>query len=294
VDAQLADLADRQGGLIALTQAVALGCPAGRAARSLRSAGWSRLVVGAYLAPGVEATFAAEIRARLLVRPDLIACRSSAAHLLGLSDWRPRLEFITVGSAARCLGARVYRDRVAEEDIVARWGAPVTRPLRTVVDLLRYGSVVESVVTLDSAAARRQVPLNEVARELERLAGRRGVSRAWRSFALADPAAESPLESLARLRMRQAGLHPRSQVQLTVGGLRYRVDFVVDGVGVEIEGVRYHGGIDEHQRDVRRFNALVSSDARLPILRFTWDDVVRHPDRMIAVIKATIADRGAA
>ncbi|WP_251020380.1 endonuclease domain-containing protein [Streptomyces sp. ISL-98] len=121
---------------------------------------------------------------------------------------------------------------------------------------------------------------------------RRGLrtARAW--LALADRKSGSPPETLARLRIHDAGLHPESQVGVRpLGGRRRSVDFLfrAEGLAVEIEGYTYHGTRAAHQRDVARFNELAGCEPIRRILRFTAVDVYRRPASMIAEIHKALA-----
>lgn len=71
-----------------------------------------------------------------------------------------------------------------------------------------------------------------------------GAGRARRRLELADPTSGSPAETIARLRMYDAGLHPETQAELiTPGGRRRFLDFFfrAEGLAVEVEGYAYHG-----------------------------------------------------
>ncbi|WP_406146246.1 endonuclease domain-containing protein [Streptomyces sp. NBC_01012] len=120
----------------------------------------------------------------------------------------------------------------------------------------------------------------------------RHTPRAEKWLALADPQSASPAETVARLRMHDAGLHPVSQAELlTPAGRRIRADFlfVREGVAVEIEGFAYHGTREAHRRDLDRFNALSACPGVRLILRFPAATVFRTPDRMLTEIRAALA-----
>lgn len=114
-------------------------------------------------------------------------------------------------------------------------------------------------------------------------------ARRWRD--LCDPRAGSPAETVARLRMADAGLRPESQVELiTPLGRRVVLDFLFrrEGLAVEIEGYAYHGTREAHRRDVSRFNQAVQCPEARTLLRFTAQDVFHTPDRMITEITAVL------
>ncbi|HVA61776.1 MAG TPA: type IV toxin-antitoxin system AbiEi family antitoxin domain-containing protein [Mycobacteriales bacterium] len=291
MNSPLLTVARQQGGLVTYRQARGLGWSRSSLDRFLAGMGWTRVIDGVYLEPGRTVDFPLEIRARQLANPDLVAARSAAAVVLGVAGLRPRLEFISGDAGHRSARGMVHREALRPDEVTVVDGIRATTPLRTVLDVLRHClSGDGAVAVLDSALRSGSVQLDAIAAGLIDARARRGVVTAWRRFAAADPKAESVLETLARLRMREAGMRPLSQVLVpTANGRQVRLDFLVDGVGVELEGARYHGGIVEHQQDVRRFNLIAGAGQGIPILRFTWDDVVRHPVAMVATIRATIA-----
>ncbi|MFF0437665.1 endonuclease domain-containing protein [Streptomyces sp. NPDC004327] len=177
----------------------------------------------------------------------------------------------------------------------------MTTPARTVGDLMRRGTREEAVVTADSALAHRTVrgvrraPLVHGDQLAAELAPRRpGAARARAWLSLADPAAGSPAETIARLRMHDADLHPESQPLLrSRAGRALRPDFLFRGAGlaVEIEGYAFHGTRRAHERDVDRYNALTDCREIRRVLRFTATDVFHHPDRVVATIRGAL-ERG--
>ncbi|MDV9190630.1 DUF559 domain-containing protein, partial [Streptomyces sp. SR27] len=117
-------------------------------------------------------------------------------------------------------------------------------------------------------------------------------ARSW--LRLAEGASGSPAETVARLRMGDAGLRPEAQPTLrTADGRDLRPDFLfrAEGLAVEIEGYAFHGTRRAHERDVARFNALQSCPEIRRVLRFTAEEVFRHPDRMTHTIRAALALR---
>ena len=86
----------------------------------------------------------------------------------------------------------------------------------------------------------------------------------------ADDRAESPIETLARLAMRRAGLTVESQVQIQGVG---RVDFLVEGrVIVEADGRSFHSDAISFASDRRRDRAAAALG--LPVLRFTYAEIM--------------------
>jgi very-short-patch-repair endonuclease len=180
----------------------------------------------------------------------------SAATLLG-ADCAPRdapAEVLVRGHVRSQPRLRVTRGSATGAD---RWtvrGYPMTSPLRTAWDLARRLEVTEAVVALDALAARGGFA---TAALLHRRAGSapvRGGRRLDRVVELADPRAESPMESRLRLLLVLAGL-PAPEVQFPLVADRYlvaRFDLAYPAatLAVEYDGAGHVDDLDR-RRDVR-------------------------------------------
>jgi very-short-patch-repair endonuclease len=187
-------------------------------------------------------------------------------------------------------------------------GVRVTSVPRTLADLLRWATREEALVAVESAVGVRRsrrgegafrrpgiTMLHEIDDALGRasVASASGTKAALETLSMADPAAGSPAETVARLRMYEAGLRPCTQVTLvTPSGRRVRPDFLFVGEGlvVEIEGYRWHGSRAAHRDDVRRFNELQACREVRRVLRFTAYEVFHGPQRMLREIRQGLAD----
>ncbi|MDO8106782.1 DUF559 domain-containing protein [Isoptericola sp. b441] len=98
---------------------------------------------------------------------------------------------------------------------------------------------------------------------------------------LIDARSGSLPESLLRVAMLDAGLPVQPQVLLPGIG---RVDFLVDGVVVEVDGFAYHSGRAEYRADRRRDREAHRQG--YVVLRFTFEEVVHHRDRVVAEVAA--------
>ncbi|MCX5558516.1 endonuclease domain-containing protein [Streptomyces sp. NBC_00038] len=122
-----------------------------------------------------------------------------------------------------------------------------------------------------------------------------GAARARRRLKLADPYAGSPAETMARLRMHDAGLRPEPQAELlTPGGRRCLLDFLfrAEGLAVEIEGHAYHGTRESHHRDIARYNQVLQCPEVRLLLRYTAADVFGRPAQVIEEIHAALIKLG--
>jgi hypothetical protein len=89
-------------------------------------------------------------------------------------------------------------------------------------------------------------------------------------------------------------IYPQTQVPVHgADGRTYYADFVAKGVVFEAEGFAYHGGKQEHQDDVRRFNALAAAARAngLDFARITYDDAFLRSRQTGDLVVRTIAAR---
>ncbi|MFD9955118.1 endonuclease domain-containing protein [[Kitasatospora] papulosa] len=118
-------------------------------------------------------------------------------------------------------------------------------------------------------------------------------ARAW--LPLLDPRSGSPAETIACLRLHDAGLRPVAQAALrSASGRTLRPDFLfrAQGLVVEVEGYAFHGTREAHASDLGRFNELQSCPEGPRVLRFTATEVFRDPDRFVAEVRAALAELG--
>jgi very-short-patch-repair endonuclease len=113
-------------------------------------------------------------------------------------------------------------------------------------------------------------------------------------LALADPLAESPMETLIRVVLVLAGL-PAPAVQHRVTGLgrSHRLDLAYPDVllAIEYDGAD-HLAPDRARRDLER--EAVLTRLGWTVLRFDAATVLRDPSRLVAVVRAELRRRGVA
>jgi hypothetical protein len=231
---------------------------------------------------------------------DAVVSHTSAALLWGLElVVTPAQSTVTVArdrSRATLAGVRVRRSDLADDDWQRRDGVRVTTVLRTAVDLCRVLPLAEAVAAADSALRRGLLTVADLRAALCALPAGRGRVLVSRVVALVDPRCGSVLESLLRVLLHLHGVrapHTQLPVRARSGGLIGRVDFAWPDVGlvVEADGFAFHADRRRYRDDRRRGNALVLAGWR--VLRFTWEDVVQHPEHVVACVRAALdADPG--
>lgn len=144
----------------------------------------------------------------------------SAAVLLGLPVWGNPLDRIHVtrpiaSGANRSAGVHVHA--AAREDVPTMTvdGIAVTSPALTVVDVARSVPFEQGVVVADAALHAKLVTPEQLAAQLEGVAGRTGAGRARAVVAFADGRSESVGESRSRVVLARAGL-PAFDLQIEI------------------------------------------------------------------------------
>ena len=172
----------------------------------------------------------------------------------------------------------------------------MTTPLRTVVDCLRDESLRVALSAGDSALRDGLVTHAELKAAVHALSGK-GAALARSRVVLLDAGAANAFESCARAILVEAGL-TGFESQVTIrdkDGWIGRVDLAnrTLRIVIECEGFESHGGRAAFVRDLVRFTSLVSAGWRP--LRFTWEQVMFHPEWVGRRVRATVeAATGAA
>lgn len=230
-----------------------------------------RLLRGVYVATQADDTLGLRISAlRLVVPPGAVVTDRTAGWLHGAPMILAPGDHLVVPPVSmfhRGRGCRVRTDLVAsgqrtmaDDDVMDVGGVLVTTPLRTACDLGRLLKRGPALAALDAMLRLRAFSREEL---LDAAAGYRGYRwvRQLRALApLADRRAESPQESILRLRWLDCPGMPRPEPQCRVaaparvlGGV-YFIDLGIDELkfGVEYDGEEAHGpeqaGHDEERR----------------------------------------------
>jgi hypothetical protein len=264
--------------------------------RHLRDPALERLSRDTYLPRALADDVGARLAAVLLTAPaTAVASHLTAAAMWGLQvplqDRDDHRIDITVPGRTRSESRRdrrVHRLPLEGDDVTTRWAQPVTSPARTWRDLAGILEPAALLAVTDQVVA-RHCPPSELERQLTRRPTGRGSARARVVLPLADPRAESPMESVLRWLVHVAGL-PRPELQVDIrdsGGSIGRADMAWPDrrLIVEFDG-DLHRDRDVFVKDLRRQNRLVT--AGWTVLRFTSADVLGRPDDVIAAIRAAL------
>ena len=163
-----------------------------------------------------------------------------------------------------------------------------TSILRTVAEVCSRLNLTEAVVVLDAALHKHRIRLDQLIAWADHHPGRRGLRNLRRAIDLAEPKAESPMESRLRMIMVLGGL-PKPQVQVPIhdrrGGFAGRPDLYYEYARLWIE---YDGGVHRETlaEDNRRQNKLLNAGVRL--LRFTGPDLLKTPQLVVDQVRAML------
>jgi very-short-patch-repair endonuclease len=293
VDVHLNRLAAGQHSLAHRTQATELGMTA----RQIDERVASGLLIpeqrGVYRLAGAPRTPEQALLAACLAAGAVASHRSAGVlwAMRGVESARPEI----IVPATRCptlRGVLVHRtDRLDPVDVSRRRRISVTTPARTLLDL---GAVVPAPVVesaLEDALMRRLVTFALLTATLERLGGpgRNGAGVLRALVEERDPAT-APTQSMLEDRMfrliRRARL-PAPVRQYEVAGVRLDGAYPHLRLGLEADSRRWHGGRLDVQRNSDKANRLLAHGWR--VLHFTWFDLTRRCDYVIASVERELA-----
>jgi very-short-patch-repair endonuclease len=292
-DAVLAPVAERQFGAFTREQALEVGFSPTAIKKRLSRRAWVLIDHNVYRVPSTPQTWHQRIMAACLGGP-AVASHRSAARLWDFSVTSHELVEVTALRHRRRKSADVTWHEswhLTERDTTEIERIPVTRPVRTFLDLGVVLLPDELELVLNEGIRRNLLSVPAVWRRLEELGPlRRGtaVVQAVLSRNVANRRApESVLETRFIQLIRSAGLpEPVPQFHVSFGnGASARLDFAYPKrkIAIELDGTASHSGELAKKRDRRRDNQLGKLGWR--VLRFDWDDVTRTPDDVLDMMR---------
>jgi very-short-patch-repair endonuclease len=245
-----------------------------------------------YVAADVEVDLALRSRAGyLLVEGKGALGGYSAAELLGASCGPADgpVEVISLTRMRSRPGLVVRQERLPGTELWPIAGATVTTPLRTAFDLGRRPSLVEAVIAVDALAFRFGFAPHDVVRFGYRHFGAAGSGQLPEVARLADPLAESPMETRIRLAIRFDGL-PAPVLQHPVGPYRLDMAYPTIMLGIEYDG-REHLSQERAARDLDR-QAFITAAGWTKVLRLPKGQVLHRPWEVAARVRGELMARG--
>jgi len=280
------ELAERQHGVVARRQLLALGFTTDAIFHRLRKGRLHPLYRGVYAVGRPELTQHGRWMAAILAKgPAAVLTHRSAASLYGIALQKGNAIHVAVPAHARRRSSRgITVHRRTELSATARQGIPVTTITDTLIDLATQTTRDALEQAINEADKRDLIDpeaLGEAA-EHTRRPGAAKVRRVTRRFLRTD----SPLEREFLRIVKRAGLPP-PQTQAHVNG--HRVDFHWPELHlvVETDGLRYHrtaaAQAADRQRDQDHFLAGLTA------LRFSRVQVKDDAAHVEAVLRRAAA-----
>lgn len=221
-----------------------------------------------------------------------VACLGTAATLYGFdTENTTTIHVLDPGVRMRpTVGLMVHQRTGARLQRVS--GRLATAPAWTAVEVARQLRRPRALATLDAALRSMRCTRFEIESAVNEQRGRRGIVAVRELLPLADPQAESAMESEVRLVIIDHGL-PLPELQYPIygrGGELWRVDFAWPErrLAAEYESVGWHAGRNEMLRDKTRWGKI--QELGWTIIPIVVSDVRQEPHRLAQRI-ATHLDR---
>jgi hypothetical protein len=267
---------------------------------ALRSCRLRRIQRGIYLPRRIEATPLVLARAALLSSGAVGAVPShqtaARVHQIAVPE-QDRVQHVTVTREQRRRNRpdlHFHTRSLGCGEVEKRDGVPVTSIARTLADLTTSLERLRAVWALDDALRRGLCAKADISAVIERWRGGAGCLSARERLEEADGVAESILETAGRLALRDRRVPlpvPQYELWASDGTLVARLDgaYLREKVALEFDGADPHGLPEAVFRDRWRQNALL--ELGWTVLRFTWWDVTRDPERVAAIVQNALGRR---
>jgi predicted transcriptional regulator of viral defense system len=294
-DPAVAELAERQHGVVSTAQLYAAGVAQGAVELRVRRGRLHQVHRGVYAVGQSRLTQRGRMWAAVLACGGADAAVLSHRTAAAAWDLRPlpagKLDVTSLRRSTSTGKLRVHRgQRLDPLDDVVRQpdGLPVTSVARTLVDLAGVLTAQQLERSCHRAEVLRRLDVSEVERLLAS-ARRRGAGALRAALATLAPAApditRSELEERLLALVAGAGL-PRPEVNAVVAG--HEVDFLWrrQRLVVETDGAATHLTPTAFEEDRRRDAALQVAGFR--VVRFTWRQITDDSCRVVDVVCALL------
>ena len=293
LDRLIGTLAERQHGVVSLSQLRELGLSSSAVRGRAERGRLYRLHRGAYAVGYPQVSLHGRRMAAVLACGPgaALSHRSAAAHR-GLRPGAGRIE-VTVGRHLRASRAGIDLHRsttLAPTDVEVVRAIPCTSVARTLLDLAEVVGRRSVERAVDQAEVLRVFDPRAINDVLDRANGRRGAAAlraVLAEHAPGDTLTRSELEERFLALSRAAGVpRPRVNAWIALPGHEIQADFVWERrrLIVETDGHGAHGTRAAFERDRTRDRHLLLAGWR--VVRFTWRQVVHEPDEVIGTLAA--------
>ena len=283
-DALVARIATRQQAMVSTRQLHAAGLTESAIRTRVRSGRLHRMhdqvyAVGHLALPPL----AYESAALLATGAGAVISHRSAASMWGLIEKDPKTVDVTTPTQRRNReGVRTHRAHLRREEIRVREGLPLTQPLRTIEDCAKRGGL--------SAADLERVVAEVLFRRYVAEEQLRTIPKIRRLLDDGRAASRHEAERILTRLIHRAGL-PRPLRNVRRHGYELDVFWPEHHLDLELDGFAAHGNRLGFERDRRRDLALKAYG--VDVLRITWRQLTREPERVIALLaRVTSHERG--
>jgi very-short-patch-repair endonuclease len=283
--------AQQQAGVFTRTQAYDAGWTRRQVRRRLEVGHW-QVVAGAAIAVGGLEIGAWQLaQAVLLSWPGAVVSHDVAGRLWGFPIRVGETATATSPAGRKLVGQRatVRRLSLGPEEVVRMGRVPVTAQRRTAVDLLASLAWGDARNLWAWLSTRERLTLDDVRGAALARRTWLGTGQLHRLVAVSTGGSLSAAEDRLHALLRAAGLGgwaPNARVVLGSRTVVVDVLFASRRLVIEVDGWSTHGGREAFQRDRSNGNALTA--AGYVVLRFTWDDLTRRPEAVLATIQAAL------
>lgn len=290
----MAELAERQHGIVTRSQLLALGI-GGQAVTERMSSGLLRPVHRGVFALGGSALpiDARRMAAVLACGPGAVLSHRSAARFWGVFPYEPRtIEVSRLGSGrTKHRGIVLHQARLLADEVEEVDGIPVTSLFRAIFDLAAVVSKREVERAFHETEVKQLTSRVSLSRLLHRHPGRRGAATVREILAGRAPAGitQNDFEEAFVAFLDERGLpRPRFNATLPVRGRLLRPDCMwpEERLIAELDGWAAHGTAPAFEGDRHRDRVLVAEGWRS--MRITWSQLRDEPEEIAADLRGAL------
>jgi very-short-patch-repair endonuclease len=282
LDGAIAELAERQHGVVSRTQLMQLGLGRRAIGHRIECGRLHPLHRGVYGVghpkPSKEGRWLAAV---LAGGPQAVLSHHSAAALWGIRPTsRTRIDVTRPYGGRRIAAIQFHRSSVPADERTVRGGIPVTTLARTLFDLaaeVPERAVERAINEAEVLHLWDEVALDQLLARYPRRPGARAVRQALAGRAAGATRTRTELEERFLSLLARDGL-PRPEVNVILNG--YEVDFLwrERGLAVEVDGRAAHATAAAFESDRERDRVLQVAGWR--VIRITWRQLNRTPDKV--------------
>jgi hypothetical protein len=274
LDQRIAELADRQHGVIDTADLAGLGATPQEIRRRVEARRLIRLYRGVYAVGHrrltLEGRWLAAVKA---CGPGAVLSHRDAAALWDLLPATRAAIHVTVGRAGRSKrpGLVLHRSELPPDHVTTRNGIPVTTPSRTLADLASTATRAQLIRAVEAAEHHHLLDLPSMR---SAAAGRPGAKALIELTQAEIPHTRSELEAAFLALLDDHGI-PRPHMNVAIHGHEVDAYWPDRSLAVELDSRRHHLTPRAFEQDRRRDGDLHRHG--IATLRFTYAQITRDP-----------------